>query len=317
MENVKTFIEDSIASIKETVGDKKAILALSGGVDSSVCAVLMNKAIGKNLTCIFVDHGFLRKGEREEVVNMFAGEYEMNLIVVDAEERFLAKTKGVADPEQKRKIIGEEFIRVFEEEKAKLTDVDFLVQGTIYPDIIESVNADGEVAVKSHHNVGGLPEDVDFELIEPLRTLYKEGVRAVGRELGMPSEMVDRQPFPGPGLAVRVLGELTKEKLDILRDADFIFRDEIKKAGLQNDIWQYFAVLPGMKAVGIKNGKRSYNHTIILRAVNTVDAVVADWVQIPFEVLAKISERITTEVDEVVRVAYDITSKPPGTIEWE
>ncbi|NLY19993.1 MAG: glutamine-hydrolyzing GMP synthase [Tissierellia bacterium] len=317
MENVSTFINDSIEEIKATVGDKKAILALSGGVDSSVCAVLVHRAIKDNLTCIFVDHGFLRKGEREEVVKLFQGEYHMNLIVVDAEARFMDKVKGVDDPEKKRKIIGEEFIRVFEEEKRKLTDAEFLVQGTIYPDIAESINADGEVAVKSHHNVGGLPEDVDFELVEPLKTLYKDEVRAVGRELGMPSEMVDRQPFPGPGLAVRVLGELTKEKLDILRDADYIFRDEIKKAGMQNDIWQYFAVLPGIKAVGIKNGKRSYNHTIILRAVNTTDAVVANWVHIPFEVLEKISERITSEVDEVVRVAYDITSKPPGTIEWE
>lgn len=314
---MKEFIDKSIAEIKEKVGDKKALCALSGGVDSSVAAVLVHEAIGDQLVCVFVDHGLLRKNEREEVEKVFRDEFKMNLIVVDAEERFLGKLKGITDPEQKRKIIGEEFIRVFEEEQKKLEDIEFLVQGTIYPDIVESVNKDGKLAVKSHHNVGGLPEDVNFELIEPLKTLYKDGVRQVGRELNIAEEIVGRQPFPGPGLGVRVLGELTKEKLDIVREADFIYRDEIKKAGMENEIWQYFAALPNIQSVGVVDGERTYCHTIALRAVNSKDGMTADWVEIPLDLLRKISTRITDEVKQVNRVVFDITNKPPATIEWE
>lgn len=311
---MQDFINKSIEEIKSKVGDKKALCALSGGVDSSVAAVLVHKAIGDKLTCVFVDHGLLRKNEREEVERIFRDEFHMNLIVVDAEDRFLGRLKGVTDPEKKRKIIGEEFIRVFEEEQAKLSDIAFLVQGTIKSDVIES-GSKGKVAVKSHHNVGGLPDDIGFELLEPIRGLYKEEVREVGRLLGISPEIVDRQPFPGPGLAVRCLGELTKEKLDILREADYIFRDEVDKAGLK--IWQYFAVLPNIQSVGVVDGKRTYCHTIALRAVNSVDGMTAEWVKIPLEVLEKISNRITDEVKEVNRVVYDITSKPPATIEWE
>ena len=314
---MKEFIDKSIAEIKEKVGDKKALCALSGGVDSSVAAVLVHEAIGDQLVCVFVDHGLLRKNEREEVEKVFRDEFKMNLIVVDAEERFLGKLKGITDPEQKRKIIGEEFIRVFEEEQKKLEDIEFLVQGTIYPDIVESINKDGKLAVKSHHNVGGLPEDVNFELIEPLKTLYKDGVRQVGRELNIAEEIVGRQPFPGPGLGVRVLGELTKEKLEIVREADFIYRDEIKKAGMENEIWQYFAALPNIQSVGVVDGERTYCHTIALRAVNSKDGMTADWVEIPLDVLRKISTRITDEVKQVNRVVFDITNKPPATIEWE
>ncbi len=314
---MQDFINKKIEELKDKIGDKKALCALSGGVDSSVAAVLVHKAIGDNLVCVFVDHGLLRKNERIEVEKVFKDEFHMNLIVVNAEDRFLDKLKGVTDPEKKRKIIGEEFIRVFEEEQKKLEDIDFLVQGTIYPDIIESVNKEGKLAVKSHHNVGGLPEDVNFELIEPLRELYKEQVREVGRALGIPEELVGRQPFPGPGLGVRCLGELTKDKLDILRDADYIFRDEIKKADLDKEIWQYFAVLPNIQSVGVVDGKRTYTHLIALRAITTKDAMEAKWYPIPLELLQKISTRITDEVKEVNRVVYDITNKPPATIEWE
>lgn len=313
---MQDFVNKSIEEIRNKVGNRKALCALSGGVDSSVAAVLVHKAIGDNLVCVFVDHGLLRKNEREEVERVFRDGFHINLIVVDAEDRFLNKLKGVTDPEEKRKVIGEEFIRVFEEEQKKLTDIDFLVQGTIKSDVIES-GEKGKVAVKSHHNVGGLPEDIDFELLEPLRSLYKSEVREVGRLLSISPDIVDRQPFPGPGLGVRCLGELTKEKLDILRDADFIFRDEIRKAGLEKKIWQYFAVLPNIQSVGVIDGKRTYCHTIALRAIDSTDGMTAEWVKIPLPLLEKVSKRITDEIPEVNRVVYDITSKPPATIEWE
>lgn len=314
--NMGDFVNESIAQLKDQIGDKKAICALSGGVDSSVAAVLIHKAIGKNLTCVFVDHGLLRKNEGDQVEEVFRNRFDMNLIRVNAQERFLGKLKGVTDPETKRKIIGEEFIRVFEEEKAKLGQIDYLVQGTIYPDVIES-GTDKASVIKSHHNVGGLPEDVDFELIEPLRQLFKDEVRKVGNELGIPDDIVNRQPFPGPGLAIRVLGEITEEKLHIVREADWIFREEIKIAGLEGKIWQYFAALPNIKSVGVMGDERTYTHTIALRAVTSSDGMTSDWARIPYEVLDKVSRRIVNEVDGVNRIVYDITSKPPATIEWE
>ncbi len=315
-----SFAKETIAELKEKIGNKKALCALSGGVDSSVAAVLVHEAIGKNLICVFVDHGLLRKNEGDQVEKVFKEKFDMNLIRVNAQERFLGKLKGVADPERKRKIIGEEFIRVFEEEKRKLKKefghIDYLIQGTIYPDVIES-GTDTAAVIKSHHNVGGLPKDVDFELIEPLDQLFKDEVRKVGRELGIPKEIVERQPFPGPGLGIRVLGDITEEKLHIVREADFIFRDEIKKAGLNNQIWQYFAALPNIRSVGVMGDERTYTHTVVLRAVTSTDGMTSDWARIPHEVLEKISNRIVNEVDDVNRVMYDITSKPPATIELE
>ena len=314
---MSSFVEDSIKTLKEKIGNGKALCALSGGVDSSVAAVLLSKAIGKNLTCIFVDHGLLRKNEGDEVEKIFREQYDINLIRVNAEDRFLAKLSGVTDPEKKRKIIGEEFIRVFEEESKKIGTVDFLVQGTIYPDVIESGLGKSSV-IKSHHNVGGLPDYVDFkEIVEPLRNLFKDEVRKVGLELGIPENLVFRQPFPGPGLAIRVIGDITKDKLDILREADFIFRDEIAKAGLHKSINQYFAVLTNLRSVGVMGDERTYDYTVALRAVETTDFMTGVWSKIPYEILEKVSSRIVNEVKHVNRVVYDITSKPPATIEWE
>ena len=313
---ISSFVEESIAKLKEKIGEKKALCALSGGVDSSVAAVLLSRAIGKNLTCIFVDHGLLRKNEGDEVEEVFKNQ-DINFIRVNAQDRFLAKLAGVSDPETKRKIIGEEFIRVFEEEAKKIGTVDFLVQGTIYPDVIESGLGKSSV-IKSHHNVGGLPDYVDFkEIIEPLRDLFKDEVRKTGLELGMPENLVFRQPFPGPGLAIRVIGDITEDKLNILKDADYIFREEIANAGLHKNINQYFAVLTNLKSVGVMGDERTYDYTVALRAVETTDFMTGVWSRIPYEVLEKVSSRIVNEVDHVNRVVYDITSKPPATIEWE
>ena len=314
---MSAFAEETVKALKEKIGDKKALCALSGGVDSSVAAALVNKAIGKNLTCIFVDHGLLRKNEAEEVEEIFTKNFDVNFVKVDAKERFLKKLEGVSDPERKRKIIGEEFIHVFEEEAKKIGTVDYLVQGTIYPDVIESGVGVG-AKIKSHHNVGGLPEHVDFkEIVEPLRDLFKDEVRKVGIELGLPEFLVYRQPFPGPGLAIRVIGDITDDKLTILKDADAIFREEVANAGLHKDINQYFAVLTNIRSVGVMGDERTYDYTIALRAVTTSDFMTAGWSKIPFEVLEKVSSRIVNEVKHVNRVVYDITGKPPATIEWE
>jgi len=311
-----SFIDEQIAEIRQRVGGAKVLCGLSGGVDSAVAAVLVHKAIGDQLTCVFVDHGLMRQQELEKVREAFTGRFGMNVVYVDASDRFLGKLEGVSDPERKRKIIGEEFIRVFEAEAQKLGQIDFLVQGTLYPDIIESGTKTAAV-IKSHHNVGGLPEDMQFKLIEPLKTLFKDEVRLLGLEMAMPEDIVWRQPFPGPGLGIRILGAVSREKLDILRHADDIIFQEIKKAGLYRQIWQSFAVLPDIKSVGVMGDERTYHYTIILRAVTSDDAMTADWARLPYDVLERISSRIVNEVPQINRVAFDITSKPPATIEWE
>ena len=310
-ELAKAFIDEQIALVKEQVGDKKVLLALSGGVDSSVVAALLIKAIGKQLVCVHVNHGLMRKGESEQVIEVFQNQLEANLIYIDATDRFLDLLAGVDEPEKKRKIIGGEFIKVFDEEAGKLEGISFLAQGTIYPDIIES---DG---VKAHHNVGGLPEDMQFELVEPVRLLYKDEVRVVGKALGLPASMVDRQPFPGPGLGVRCLGAITRDRLNALREADAILREEFEKAGLNQTVWQYFIAVPDMKSVGVKDGKRYMGWPAIIRAVNTTDAMSATIEEIPYALLHKITDRITAEVEGINRVLYDLTPKPIGTIEWE
>ncbi len=310
-ELAEAFIEEKVAEIRNQVGDKKVLLALSGGVDSSVVAALLIKAIGKQLVCVHVNHGLLRKGEPEQVVEVFRNQMDANLVYVDAVDRFLDKLAGVADSEQKRKIIGAEFIRVFEEEARKQDGIEFLAQGTIYPDILESGS------VKAHHNVGGLPEDLQFSLVEPVKLLYKDEVRVVGKTLGLPDAMVYRQPFPGPGLGVRCLGAITRDRLEAVRESDAILREEFAKNGLEGKVWQYFTAIPDFKSVGVSNDKRTFAYPVIIRAVNTVDAMTATVENVPFELLQHITNRITSEVPNVNRVVFDLTPKPTGTIEWE
>ncbi|WP_278926743.1 glutamine-hydrolyzing GMP synthase [Staphylococcus auricularis] len=313
---MENFIDLEIEKIREKVGDRKVLCAMSGGVDSSVVAVLLHKAIGDQLTCIFVDHGLLRKGEGDMVMEQFGEGFNMNIIRVNAKDRFMKKLEGVSDPEQKRKIIGNEFVYVFDDEAAKLKDVDYLAQGTLYTDVIESGTKTAQT-IKSHHNVGGLPEDMEFELIEPINTLFKDEVRELGIELGIPEHLVWRQPFPGPGLGIRVLGEITEDKLEIVRESDAILREVIREEGLEREIWQYFTVLPGIQSVGVMGDYRTYDHTVGIRAVTSIDGMTSDFARIDWEVLQKISNRIVNEVDHVNRVVYDVTSKPPSTIEWE
>jgi GMP synthase (glutamine-hydrolysing) len=313
-----SIVEEQIARIRAQVGTGKVICGLSGGVDSSVAAVLVHRAIGAQLTCVFVDHGLMRKNEGEQVISAFRDEFGIPLVAVDAEERFLSRLAGVTDPEAKRKAIGSEFIRVFEEEAAKLGDANYLVQGTLYSDVIESGGGTGTATIKSHHNVGGLPDDLQFELVEPLRMLFKDEVRAVGAELGMPEKLVWRQPFPGPGLAIRIVGgQATKERLDLLRECDHILQDEIRKAGLYRDLWQSFCVLPDIRTVGVQGDERTYGNVVVIRAVTSDDAMTADWARLPYDLLEQIASRMINELRDVNRVTLDITSKPPGTIEWE
>jgi GMP synthase (glutamine-hydrolysing) len=314
----ESIVEEQVAAIRAQVGEGRVICALSGGVDSSVAALLVHRAIGDQLTCVFVDHGFMRKHEGDQVITAFRDHYKVPLVAVDAEDRFLERLRGVSEPEAKRKAIGAEFIRVFEEEAARIGDARYLVQGTLYSDVIESGGGTGAATIKSHHNVGGLPEDLEFELVEPLRALFKDEVRAVGAELGLPERLVWRQPFPGPGLAIRVVGgEATKERLETLRNADFVLQDEIRKAGLYRELWQSFCVLPDIRTVGVQGDERTYGYVVAIRAVTSDDAMTADWARLPYDLLEQIASRMINEIREVNRVVLDITSKPPGTIEWE
>jgi GMP synthase (glutamine-hydrolysing) len=313
-----SIIDEQIERIRAQVGDGRVICGLSGGVDSSVAALLVHRAVGDQLTCVFVDHGLMRRNEGEQVISAFRDTFRVPLVAVEAQDRFLARLRGVSDPEAKRKIIGEEFIRVFEEEAARLEGARYLVQGTLYSDVIESGGGTGAATIKSHHNVGGLPEDLEFELVEPLRTLFKDEVRRVGEQLGLPERLVWRQPFPGPGLAIRVVGgEATRERLEILRAADAILQDEIREAGLYRELWQSFCVLPDIRTVGVQGDERTYGSVVVIRAVTSDDAMTADWARLPYDLLEQIASRMIAEIREVNRVVLDITSKPPGTIEWE